>query len=112
MFDIIVQAANHKGGKALRIEKRVLNFLTFDTILEEGPKLLFIMCHGQLNRRTGMSNFWFENEERPYLGDSYSEDRLVECLQRKGRNHGIQAIVLSTCHSEKLGKIFVKGLSP
>ena len=48
MFKKIEQAAQNQNtrGKALRIEKRILNWQTFDLILEESPRLLFIMCHG------------------------------------------------------------------
>ena len=49
MFKTIVKAATSKeksSQKALRIEKRILNFKTFDHILDEGPRLLFVLCHG------------------------------------------------------------------
>jgi hypothetical protein len=45
MFKKIVKTVAKKG-KALKIEKRTLNFISFDSILRENPRLLFIMCHG------------------------------------------------------------------
>ena len=47
MFESIKERAR-ASGKALWIEKRILNSQSFNAILAEGPKLLFIMCHGNL----------------------------------------------------------------
>ena len=42
--------------------------------------------------------------------DKYDEKRLLTNL--KGKKVNIDVIILSTCHSAKLGKILVKGISP
>ena len=47
MFKKIVDAAKSKQKslkKALRIEKRILNWSTFDEIMDEGPRLLLVMA--------------------------------------------------------------------
>ena len=71
------------------------------------------MCHGRL-KTTGRGHqqcfFCFENEEEPYLVDQYDEVRLLTSLQKKSPN--IDVIILSTCHSERLGKILVKAIKP
>ena len=42
--------------------------------------------------------------------DKYDEERLLTNLKNKKIN--IDVILLSTCHSAKLGKILVKGINP
>ena len=99
MFRKIENAAiTSTGNKALRIEKRILNWQTFDKILDESPRLLFIMCHGMY--RNNRSQFLFEDENKPYLSQFYDDEKLMQCLQRDNRRANIDAIVLSTCHSE------------
>ena len=56
--------------------------------------------------------FCFENEESPHLIDKYDEKRLFAGLKEKKQLINIDVIILSTCHSEKLGKILVKGINP
>ena len=71
------------------------------------------MCHGMLRRDTRRREhafFCLENEEFPFLIDEYDEDRLLTLLKNKKLN--IDVIILSTCHSERLGKILVKGIKP
>ena len=66
MFKKIEAAAvQSTNGKALRIEKRILNWQTFDKILEEGPRLLFMQCHGMFSNNR--SQFLFEDQNKPYL---------------------------------------------
>ena len=57
------------------------------------------------------SQFAFENPERPYLCDQFDEDRLLLKLE-KAHGYQIDAIVLSTCHSERLGKILLRCINP
>ena len=112
MFDAIVKAVKQMNKK-LTIHKRTLNFQSFDDILCKNPRVLIIMCHGML-QTDKMGNekcfFCFENEEFPFLIDYYDEERLLTNL--KGKKVNIDVIILSTCHSAKLGKILVKGISP
>lgn len=42
--------------------------------------------------------------------DYYDEERLLTVLQNKKLN--IDVIILSTCHSERLGRILAKGIKP
>ena len=77
MFEKIVQETV-RSGRALTIEKRILNWFSFSNILEENPRILFIMCHGMRNRETGVSQFLFESEKTPYLTEPYDEDRLMD----------------------------------
>ena len=115
MFETIVEAATPKGGqigKALKIEKRILNWVSLVDILNESPRLLSIMCHGNHKNKNGLSDFEFENNEKPYLSDNFDEVRLLECLQSRKRSYKIDVIVLSTCHSERLGKILLKCIHP
>ena len=115
MFETIVEAATPKSGqigKALKIEKRILNWVSLVDILDECPRLLSIMCHGKHDCKSGLSEFAFENNEKPYLSDNFDEVRLLECLQSRKRSYKIDVIVLSTCHSERLGKILLKCIHP
>ena len=112
MFDAIVKAVRQMDKK-LTIHKRTLNFQSFDDILCKNPRVLIIMCHGMLHTaKDGKEScyFCFENEEFPFLIDMYNEKRLLANLKDKKCN--IDVIILSTCHSERLGKILVKGISP
>ena len=70
------------------------------------------MCHGIVSSASNDTKFSFEDENRPYLGDLYEEQQLIQVLQKRGRKLRINAIVLSTCHSEKLGKIFHRYIRP
>ena len=72
------------------------------------------MCHGMMKldaRGNERCYFCFENEEYPYLIDEYDEERLLISLKSK-TNLNIDVVILSTCHSERLGKILVKGIEP
>ena len=112
MFDAIVKAVKQMNKK-LTIHKRVLNFQSFDDILCKNPRVLIVMCHGMLSTdKAGKEKccFCFENEEFPFLIDKYDEDRLLTNL--KGRKVNIDVIILSTCHSAKLGEILVRGIVP
>lgn len=103
MFKAIVSAVRQMNKK-LTIHKRVLNFQSFDDILCKNPRVLVIMCHGMLQtdqRGNERCCFCFENEELPFLIDKYDEERLLSNL--KGKRVDIDVIVLSTCHSAKLG---------
>ena len=112
MFKAIVKAVK-ETKKKLTVHKRVLNFQSFDDILCKNPRVLIIMCHGMLQTdKLGNEKccFCFENEEYPFLIDKYDEERLLTNLKNKKIN--IDVILLSTCHSAKLGKILVKGINP
>ena len=69
-----------------------------------------MMCHGMFSG--GKSRFLFEDENKPYLSQFYDDEKLMKCLQRDSRTTKIDAVVLSTCHSEKLGEIFLKSIQP
>ena len=100
-------------NKKLTIHKRVLNYTSFDKILELKPRVLILMCHGQLvTDKTGKEHcyFCFEDEKEPWLIDKVDEERLSLLL--KDRKTEIDCILLSTCHSERLGKMFVNILEP
>lgn len=118
MFQEIEQVAylgEKQKRKALRIEKHVLNWQSFDSILDRSPRLLILMCHGSMQLKSGVAQFSFEDAERPYLADLFDEDRLVKALQgrqQREQQNKIGAIVLSTCHSEQLGKIMLQHIQP
>lgn len=112
MFDAICKAVKLEHKK-LTIYKKILNFQSFDDILSKSPRVLILMCHGLLQTdKVGNERccFCFENEEFPFLIDKYDEDRLLDNL--RGKKVNIDVIILSTCHSAKLGKILVKGINP
>ena len=112
MFEKIVAAAKAcKTNRALIIEKRNLNAVEFTKILNESPRLLFIMCHGIPAKQTEVS-FLFENPEKPYLLEKFSKTQVSKALVQGGSQYKIDAIVLSTCFSEELGKIFLEHLNP
>lgn len=95
----------------------MLNWKTFDQILDRSPRLLVLMCHGVRSSYAGaQTKFSFEDDAHPYIADAFDEDRLITALQgRKKRgvkNNKIGAIVLSTCHSERLGKIMLQCIQP
>ena len=74
MFDTICKAVK-TSKKKLTIEKRVLNYTSFDEILCKNPRVLIIMCHGMLKMVQGREQcyFCFESEEDPYLIDEFDE---------------------------------------
>ena len=112
MFEALVKAVKQMKKK-LSLHKKILNFQTFDDILCKNPRVLILMCHGMLqtdNRGNEKCCFCFENEEYPHLIDKYDEERLLTNL--KGKKVNIDVIILSTCHSARLGKILVKGINP
>ena len=112
MFESIVKAVKEKKKK-LTIEKKFLNYQTFDDCLSKNPRVLVLMCHGMLRRDSRgreHCSFCLENEEFPFEIDEYDEDRLLTLLNNKILN--IDVIILSTCHSERLAKILVKGIKP
>ena len=114
MFDSICKAVKQMNKK-LTIHKQILNYQTFDSILCRNPRILIIMCHGQLVRdKSGNENchFCFENEEQPYLIDKYDEERLLDMIKSNKGKVNIDVILLSTCHSARLGKILVSGIKP
>ena len=69
--------------------------------MTEKPRVLFIMCHGDLNQ--GNTNFIFEKQKSPWLMDCLDEKRIHEIVSRKKIEIGV--IVLSTCHSCRLAEI-------
>ena len=112
MFDAIKKAVI-KENKKLTIHRGTLTYQSFDEILGKNPRVLIIMCHGMLEKdKLGNENccFCFENEEYPFLIDKCFEDRLINTL--KTNRYNIDVIVLSTCHSARLGKMLVKHISP
>ena len=85
MFDSICKAVKQMNKK-LTIQKQVLNFQSFDDILQKSPRVLILMCHGMLHREARgkeTCNFCFENEEFPFLIDKYDEERLLISLKSK-----------------------------
>ena len=112
MFDSIVKAVKTEKKK-LTIHKRILNFHSFDDILCTNPRVLVIMCHGMLKtdqRGNEKCCFCFEDEQFPFLIDKFDEARLLTNLKTKKIN--VDVIILSTCHSQRLGQILVKGINP
>ena len=112
MFDTICKAVKTQKKKLI-IEKRVLNYNSFDEILCKNPRVLIIMCHGMLKKTLQgheQCYFCFESEEEPYLIDEFDEQRLMMLLKAKKIN--IDVIILSTCHSQRLGNILVNGIKP
>ena len=51
MFDTICKAVKTQKKKLI-IEKRVLNYTSFDEILCKNPRVLILMCHGMLKTTT------------------------------------------------------------
>ena len=99
MFNHIVQAAQ-KSNRKLLIEKKTLDEDSFQDILHANPRVLFIMCHGQLETK-GKQNqayFWFESKDNPFVLDKFSEERLLSIVENIKVD--IDVIVLSTCHSQ------------
>ena len=112
MFDVIKKAVI-KENKKLTIHRGTLSYQSFDEILGKNPRVLIVMCHGMLEKdKFGRENccFCFENEEYPFLMDKCFEERLINNLQ--ANKYNIDVIVLSTCHSARLGKMLVKHIRP
>lgn len=104
MFETICRAVR-SCKKRLSIHKKILNFQSFDDIVSQNPRVLIIMCHGMLHTdKNGNEKccFCFEHQESPYLIDKYDEERLFTNLKNK-KSINIDVIILSTCHSERLG---------
>ena len=53
MFDNILATCRQKKKK-LTIQKKTLNHIVFDHILNDKPRVLFIMCHGDLKKENGL----------------------------------------------------------
>ena len=112
MFDTIVKAVQQMNKK-LTIQKKILNYTSFEDTLCDNPRVLIMMCHGILQTdKAGKERCWFcfEDENFPPLIDKFDEERLQNIL--KGKRFNIDVIILSTCHSARLGKMFVKGIDP
>ena len=113
MFKEILQAVE-KTNKKLTIEKQYLNYQTFEEVLCKNPRVLVIMCHGKLKKdaKGGESGvFCLEDKEDPFLIDDYDESSLLTILKDK-KDINIDVIILSTCHSERLGKILANNIKP
>ena len=98
MFETICKAV---GNKRLSIHKKFLNYNSFGDILSQNPRVLIIMCHGQLKKNKNGNEiccFCFEDEKKPYLIDKYYEERLFNFLKKK-KSINIDVIILSSCHS-------------
>ena len=105
MFERITQECRQKRKKLI-IQKKTLNHISFDHILNDKPKVLFIMCHGDMKVVNGQekTHFCFERQDQPWLMDNCDEQRIMYML--KGiRKIEVGVIVLSTCHSCKLGEV-------
>ena len=103
-----MEEAVSMSGRKLHIHRRTLNSGNFSNILLENPRVLFINCHGQIKKRgdKNEASFWFEDMQNPFVVDKFDEDRLERLVN--GLDLQIEVIVLSTCHSEKLGEILLK----
>ena len=65
MFNKIVQVVQ-ESNKKLTIAKKILNYNSFDKILDSNPRVLILMCHGQLvTKKKGQEHcyFCFEDEQ-------------------------------------------------
>ena len=104
MFENIIQTCRQKKKKLI-IQKKTLNHIVFDHILNDKPRVLFIMCHGDLKKENGQekTHFCFERQKEPWLMDCCDEERIMHLL--KGKKIEVGVIVLSTCHSCKLGEV-------
>ena len=116
MFDEIVQASSQdavavaRNKKKLIIAKKNLNCQTLRHILSEQPRVLVIMCHGGPTKGKKITQLTFEDVNQPYKADLLSENRLRKLLTEAQINYKTEVIVLSTCHSEKLGQTFQESI--
>lgn len=104
-----IKETSEKANKNLRIEMRTLTYLSFASILDEKPRVLFILCHGDIKKVKGKitdTYLCFEAENCPGALDEYNIDRLVSQLNQKSLD--IDVVVLSACHSERFGEILLK----
>lgn len=70
---------------------------------------MVIYCHGGLNKKTGMTNFYFEDVEQPMVIDNFDEDRLRGMFLPNQVNNplaSVKLVIISACHSSRLAKVF------
>ena len=77
MFEQMTNELEKKPQKEFRILKSHLNHNTMSRVLVKKPKILVINCHGGVEYKSDLTQFWFEDVEQPTLVDRFSEKRLL-----------------------------------
>lgn len=72
------------------------------SVLNKGPKILHIMCHGEFDRIKQQFYLCFENNEGEL--DPFYADDLRAILQRLKPD--IQLVFVNACHSEQVARVF------
>ena len=96
-------------NKSLKIEIQPLTYLSFASILDKKPRILFILCHGDIQKVKGKikdTYLCFEHKDHPGALDEYNINRLVS--QLNNRVLEIEVVVLSACHSERFGEVLLQ----
>ena len=88
-----------KQNKQVVVSKNNLNTKEFEKILSQKPKVLLMYCHGgYVEGQKKVTQFSFENEDRPYL-ELNCDEKEVRMLLESYEHTLPDVIVLNTCHS-------------
>jgi len=103
MYDAIVKELTEKN-KQYKLLKKPLNRENLIKVIEMGPRVLFLNCHGERSNdpKRKDSYFCFESVSKPGMLEEFSEQNLFDIL--KNIDCKIKLVVISACHSSNLGK--------
>eukprot|EP00347_Sterkiella_histriomuscorum_P024050 403332474 len=96
--------------KQFIIKRDAVNFEILKQILAAQPSMIHISCHGDYDIKLKQYYLAFEEKDSGVL-DKLTEDRLCSLLG-DGSNHQVQLVFVSACHSEMIGKIFLRAKIP
>ena len=103
MYDQIMHRVRESQLK-LTVKKTPLKKEILLKLLVEPIKILFILCHGDIDDdKPEASFFCLEDEEDPSMIDYFDEARLKMLL--RGKQIQCEMIVISACHSSRLAEI-------
>jgi hypothetical protein len=103
MYDAIVRELTEKK-KQYKLLNKPLNRENLIKVIEMGPKVLFLNCHGDKiddPKHNNDSHFCFESVNQAGLLVEFSEQNLFDIL--KNIDCKIKLVVISACHSSNLG---------
>lgn len=78
-------------------------------VLAKAPPILHIICHGELNQKTGKYYLCFESENGELL--EFNSDTLVSIIE-KIEISPIKLVFVNACHSEEVAKVFLQAGVP
>lgn len=92
------------------MRKEAVNFESLKQIVASRPTIIHISCHGDFDEKKKQFYLAFEQKDTG-IQDSLTEDRLIKLLG-DGSQQQVQLVFVSACHSEMIGKIFIRAKVP